>query len=134
MNRLSCLRGSQGCLNCLLASKPLICKLAPLVLSLSLCLPLSSLLFIFCVYGSSLSSLVYLYCLFLSHFCCDAPLFQEVYRPLHSHIHTQIVFHHSTYPMPQVQHHLKNCKKSHMCSVVVHCCGTLTDEVKIERN
>lgn len=35
MNRLSCLSGSQGCLNCLLASKPLICKLAPLVLSLS---------------------------------------------------------------------------------------------------
>lgn len=36
MSSLSCLRGSQACLNCLLASKPLICKLAPLILSLSL--------------------------------------------------------------------------------------------------
>lgn len=35
MSSLSCLRGSQACSNCLLASKPLICKLALLLLFLS---------------------------------------------------------------------------------------------------
>lgn len=80
MSSLSCLRGSQACLNCLLASKPLICKLAPLVLFLSLSLslflslsfflavsPILSLCFVcpplsfllFCMYASILSSPVF---------------------------------------------------------------------------
>ena len=77
MSSLSWLRGSQACLNCLLASKPLICKLAPLLLFLSRPSPhppisasyvrlcLSS---CFCMCASVLSSPVSLFssCLFFS--------------------------------------------------------------------
>lgn len=92
MSSLSCLRGSQACLNCLLASKPLICKLAPLVLSpstpipslCSVCPPLSLPHFV-CMplyfpspvpstFPLSVSPFTASFCLLLCH---DAPLYQK---------------------------------------------------------
>ena len=92
MSSLSCLRGSQACLNCLLASKPLICKLAPLVLSPSLCLSVS-LSVSLCVSLAPSPSLFALYvrlCL-SSYFVC-MPLFCPPPSPLCSPLFPLSVF------------------------------------------
>ena len=90
MSSLSCLRGSQACLNCLLASKPLICKLAPLVLSPSLSLSLSVSLCVSLAPSPSLFALYVRLCL-SSYFVC-MPLFCPPPSPLCSPLFPLSVF------------------------------------------
>lgn len=149
MSSLSCLRGSQACLNCLLASKPLICKLAPLVLSFSLslsftpplslcfvCPPLSFLLF--CMYASILSSPVSFllfcprlsvfpfsvsYCQFstMMHLCTENnDTINFPLKTLHVHTYTQTLSDHTTYVILHLEPNLNTAEIHTACPLVAH--------------
>ncbi len=145
MSSLSCLRGSQACLNCLLASKPLICKLAPLVLSLSpslsftlppslcfVCPPLSFLLFVcvpqfcpppspFALLSSSVSFFPSLSVFAMMYLRTEN---DTINFPLHLHAHTLIMSNSiTTYAMFQLLRHLKIAISGRYC--VPTCCPLL---------